>query len=206
MLFYKEAQRPKQGKNTMIKDLSGKFLIASPYSLSSDVFNKSLIYVVSHSDTGAMGLAVNNLVNKLPANSIMDLFKDQPAMDASQLVLPIYQGGPVEQERGFILHTLEYNKTPLMKVNPVNNLGISSNIEILRDIVQGSGPKRSIFMLGYSGWSEGQLESEIQKGMWIVADSSQDLIFAPEEEDKWSAALEEVGIDSSTFSPRIGNC
>lgn len=190
----------------MNENLSGKFLIASPYSLSGDVFNKSLIYIVSHSDSGAMGLAVNNLVNKLPANSIMDLFKDQTPIDANHLVLPIYQGGPVEQERGFILHTLEYDKNPIMKVNPNTNLGISSNIEILRDIVKGSGPERSIFMLGYSGWSEGQLEDEIERGMWIVADSSPDLIFADESEDKWSAALEEAGIDNSTFSPQIGNC
>ena len=190
----------------MIKDLSGKFLIASPYSLASDVFNKSLIYVVSHSDSGAMGLAVNNLVNKMPGNSIMDLFKDQPPVSNSQLILPIYQGGPVDQERGFILHTLEYNKNPLIKVNPYTKLGISSNIEILRDIVIGEGPKRSLFMLGYSGWSEGQLENEIEQGMWIVADSSQDLIFADESEDKWSAALEQIGIEGSSFSPQIGNC
>lgn len=193
-------------KNTMIEDLSGKFLIASPYSLGSDVFNRSLIYMVSHSDAGAMGLAVNNLVNKLPANSIMDLFKDCKDYSCGDLILPIYQGGPVEQERGFILHTLEYNKNPLMKINPKANLGISSNVEILRDIVTGSGPKHSLFMLGYSGWSKGQLEDEIKQGHWIISDTAQDLVFDGEVEDKWEAALEEVGIDDSSFAPNPGHC
>lgn len=196
----------KQGKNTMIENLSGKFLIASPYSLASDVFNKSLIYVVSHTNTGAMGLAVNNLVNRMPANSIMDLFKDRIPVADDHLILPIYQGGPVDKERGFILHTLEYNKNPLLNINPHTNLGISSNIEILKDIVTGDGPKKSLFVLGYSGWDQGQLEQEIEKGMWIVANSSPDLIFAGEEEDKWGAALEQIGIEKSSFAPYMGTC
>ena len=190
----------------MFEDLSGKFLISSPYSFTSDVFNKSLIYVVSHSEKGAMGLVVNNLVNKLPANSIMDLFKDATNPSNKDLVLPIYQGGPVEQERGFILHTLEYNKNPLLRIDTKSNLGISSNIEILRDIVTGIGPEQSMFMLGYSGWADGQLEAEIEKGMWIISDSSQDLIFSEDSEDKWGAALNKLGIDNSSFAPHIGNC
>jgi len=190
----------------MFEDLSGKFLISSPYSFDGDVFNKSLIYVVSHSEKGSMGLIVNNLVNKLNANSVFDIFKDKNIPYNQNIILPVYQGGPVEQERGFILHTLEYNKNPLIRENSDINIGISSNIEILKDIVTGSGPEKSIFMLGYSGWGEGQLEGEIENGDWIVTNSSPDLIFADEKEDKWSSALAQIGIDNTSYSPTIGHC
>jgi putative transcriptional regulator len=110
------------------------------------------------------------------------------------LILPIYLGGPVEQERGFILHTLEYNKNLLLRVNKGLVLGVSSNLEILKDIASGIGPHHSLFVLGYTGWSAGQLEDEIQKGNWIVSDSSTDLIFTDNSEDKWYNALSKLGI------------
>lgn len=187
--------------------LAGKFLIASPYYPGAEVFNKSLIYMVSHSHKGAMGLAVNNMVNKVTGDSLLDLFHDTDSKPEKDIVLPIYLGGPVEQERGFILHTMEKCEgQQLIKMDGQHGFGISSNIEILRDIVKGDGPKQSIFMLGYSGWSSGQLEEEIEKGMWLVADSSSDVIFSDEKQDKWGAALESIGIDKDSFNPNIGNC
>jgi putative transcriptional regulator len=188
-------------KNTNFESLAGKFLIASPHSASNDVFNKSLVYIASHTAQGAMGLIVNHLVNKLPATSVLKLFKDEN--NTSELVMPVYLGGPVEPERGFILHTAEYTKNLLLKAE--SGLAISSNIEILRDIAEGTGPKNSLFVLGYTGWTAGQLESELRKNMWIVSDSSNELIFS-DNEDKWTAALSKLGIDNSTFSPYIGHC
>ncbi len=190
------------GNGSSLEDLTGKFLIASPYSFGSDVFNKSLIYVVSHSEKGAMGMIVNHMVNRVPANSLLKLFKDET--NVSELVLPIYLGGPVEPERGFILHSCEYDKNLLLKVE--SDLAVSSNIEILKDIALGAGPKRSLFVLGYTGWDAGQLEREIQNNMWIVSDSSKDLIFSETTEDKWSAALYKMGIDNTNFAPHAGHC
>jgi putative transcriptional regulator len=192
-------------KDKNLEELTGKFLISSPYSFASDVFNKSLIYVISHSEKGAMGLIINHLVNKLPANSLLKLFKDD-TFRSSELVLPVYLGGPVEQERGFVLHSGEYNKNLLLRVGEGEGLAISSNIEILRDIASGSGPRHSLFVLGYTGWESGQLEEEIENNMWIVSDSSKDLIFNENSEDKWEAALYKLGIDDTSFSPRVGNC
>ncbi len=192
-------------KDRNLEELTGKFLISSPYSFSSDVFNKSLIYLISHSEKGAMGLIINHLVNKLPANSLLKLFKDD-AFKSSELVLPVYLGGPVEQERGFVLHTGEYNKNLLLRVGKEEELAISSNIEILRDIASGSGPERSLFVLGYTGWDPGQLEDEIENNMWIVSDSSKDLIFNESSENKWGAALYKLGIDDTSYAPHVGNC
>lgn len=188
-------------KNTNFESLAGKFLISSPYAFTNNVFNKSLIYIVSHNTSGAMGLIVNHLVNKIPANAVLKLFKD--SADNSDLIMPVYLGGPVEPERGFILHTSEYSKNLLMHSG--SNLAVSSNIEILKDIASGTGPAHSLFVMGYTGWIEGQLESEIEQNMWIISDSSNDLIFA-DTGDKWIAALNNIGIDNSSFNSQAGHC
>lgn len=191
-----------ENKNTNFESLAGKFLISSPYAFANDVFNKSLIYIISHSEeTGAIGLIVNRMVNKLPANTVLKLFKD--GENESSLSMPIYSGGPVEPERGFVLHSKEYTKTALLHAD--NNLAISSNIEILRDIAHGQGPEHSMVILGYSGWTPGQLEGEIEKNMWIISDSSKDIIFS-DISNKWDLALNELGIDDASFSPRAGHC
>lgn len=197
-------QELKEEKNR----LAGKFLIASPYhAAGGGIFNKSLIYMVSHSHQGAMGLAINNMVNKVSGDSLLDLFHDTDSKPSKDLVLPIYLGGPVEQERGFILHTMEEcDGQQLIKMDGEHGFAISSNIDILREIVKGDGPKHSIFMLGYSGWASGQLEDEIEKGMWLVADSSKEVIFSNKDEDKWKIALESIGVDKTSFNPHIGNC
>lgn len=188
-------------KNTNFESLEGKFLISSPYAFANNVFNKSLIYIVSHTPSGAMGLIVNHLVNKMPANAVLKLFRENNT--GSELVMPVYLGGPVEPERGFILHTPEYSKNLLIHAS--GNLAVSSNIEILKDIAHGNGPARSLFVMGYTGWNEGQLESEIQQNMWIFSDSSNDLIFS-DTEDKWTAALNQIGIDNYSFNPKAGHC
>ncbi len=190
-----------ENKNTNFESLAGKFLISSPYAFTNDVFNKSLIYVMSHSESGAIGLIVNRLAQKLSANAVLKLFKDDN--DQSELIMPVYVGGPVEPERGFVLHTPEYNKNLLLQSD--GNLAVSSNIEILRDIAHGHGPANSMVVLGYTGWAAGQLESEIERNMWIISNSSNDIIFS-DSEDKWSVALNKMGIDDASFTSQAGHC
>ena len=194
---------PTENKNTNFESYAGKFLISSPYAFGNDVFNKSLIYVVSHNETGALGLIINRIVHNLPSGAVLKLFKDND--EGSELPMPVYLGGPVEPERGFVLHTSEYNKNLLMQSG--NNLAISSNIEIIRDIAHGQGPQQSMVVLGYTGWAAGQLEKEIEKNMWIISNSSNDIIFSDATSDKWSAALNKMGIyNTASFSPHAGHC
>ena len=190
-----------ENKNTNFESFAGKFLISSPYSLGNDVFNKSLIYVMSHNETGAIGLIVNRMVNTLPAGAVLKLFKDNS--NESELSMHVYVGGPVEPERGFVLHTSEYNKNLLLQSG--TDLAVSSNIEIIRDIAHGQGPAHSMVVLGYTGWAPGQLEGEIAKNMWIISNSSNDIIFS-DTADKWGAALSKMGIDNTSFSPYAGHC
>ncbi|MES2214969.1 MAG: YqgE/AlgH family protein [Pseudomonadota bacterium] len=183
-------------------NLSGKFLVASPYSGLTDSFNKSLIYIASHSDQGSVGMIVNRVINRMPFQAMMKLLQGDDS--TSEFIVPIYLGGPVEPERGFILHTTEYDKNLLLKFS--NNLAVSSNLEILRDIAKGTGPANSLFVLGYTGWNAGQLESEISSNFWLVADYDKDLMFDSIDEKKWDIALSRLGIDNTLFAPGMGHC
>jgi putative transcriptional regulator len=182
-------------------NLSGKFLIASPYSSMNDAFNKSLIYIAMHSDQGSVGMIVNRVINRMPFRIMMQLLQSDDA--TSDLIVPIYLGGPVEPERGFILHTTEYDKNLLLRFS--DDLAVSSNIEILHDIASGSGPANSLFVLGYTGWTGGQLEAEISSNFWLVSDYDKNLMFEGEDDKKWDTALDRLGINNTLFAPGMGH-
>ena len=129
----------------------------------------------------------------------------EPNIDLSLLNLEIHVGGPLELERGFFLHSAEYGKNLLFK--PENSdLAVSSNIEILKDITTGAGPKLNMFTIGYTGWNAGQIEFEIQNNLWIVAEPDKDLIFGTDASSKWLNAFINLDIDSSDFVPHLANC
>lgn len=182
---------------------AGKFLIANPYSSLGDVFHKSLIYVASHTDQGAIGIIVNRLVNKLHFKAVMKLLNDD-GDNVGDISMPIYLGGPVEPERGFILHTAEYDRNLLLRLS--DNLAVSSNIEILKDISNGMGPQNSLFVLGYTGWEAGQLEEEMNSNMWLVSECDKNLIFSQDNENKWDVALKSIGVHNAMITPGVGHC
>ncbi len=184
-------------------NLAGKMLIASPFTLYGDVFYKSLILVLSHTKHGSIGLIVNQRLNHV------QLTRTFPAIDKNtdpliDMVLPMYFGGPVEPERGFFIHSGEYAKNLLFKFS--NNLSVSSNFEIVKDMATGNGPQKSLFIVGYTGWGAYQLEKELMNNLWIVAECDQQLVFAEGNEKKWATALKSIGIDKSHFLPKIANC
>jgi len=185
-------------------NLTGKILIASPYTMENNIFHQSLVYIVHHSTEGSVGFIINRPINN--GISLKSLLKKIDSnIDLSLLNLEILIGGPLELERGFFLHSAEYDKNLLFK--PENSdLAVSSNIEILKDITIGVGPKLNMFTIGYTGWSAGQIDFEIQNNLWIVAEPDKDLIFGAESSSKWLNALINLGIDSSDFSPHLGSC
>ena len=184
-------------------NLSGKFLIASPFVSNDEIFNKSLIYVTDHNENGAVGLIVNHniYVNKKLNKTLSKMFFDDSKV--SNAKLEIFLGGPLDPEKGFIIHSNDYNKDLLFKCN--DEISISSSTKTLKNILKGVGPKRSLLVMGYSGWSAKQLEEEIEQNLWIVADSDIDLIFNPNHDTKWDKALKGVGIDRSMFCCQIGH-
>jgi putative transcriptional regulator len=175
-------------------NLTGKILIASPFAMEGNVFHKSLIYVIKHTNEGSVGLIFNHPINNAPANSLFK--KIDSKINTGDLNLDIHLGGPVEVERGFFLHTSEYNKNLLF--NPAqSDLAVSSNAQILQDIADGTGPQNSIFIVGYTGWSAGQIEFELEHNLWLISEPNHDLIFLESPEDKWSKALATLGISST---------
>lgn len=184
-------------------NLTGKILIASPFAMEGNVLHKSLIYVIKHSNEGSIGLIFNHPVKNAPAN---DLFsKIDSNLNNINLKLDIHLGGPVEVERGFFLHTDDYNKNLLF--NPIDgNIAVSSNVQILKDIANGIGPKDSLFIIGYTGWEAGQLEFELESNLWIAAEPDHDLIFFGNATEKWSKSLNQLGISTQDFIPATATC
>lgn len=180
--------------------LTGSFIVSTPHNMSNDLFKKSLVYIISHGVDGSIGLIVNYPISKLASQAIIKVMQNDKQIDS--LDIPIFLGGPVDPERGFIIHSMEYDKNVLFRLN--NQLCISSNIDILHDISAGTGPKNSLFVMGYSSWDKGQLEQEMQENAWVVLRSNIDLIFDKNNENKWEEALKQAGINSVQFSSQQG--
>lgn len=179
-------------------DLSGKVLIATPYMLEG-IFNQSLIYMLSHTQEGSMGLIFNRLVNHIHMKSFFHIPNDE---GTNNDIIPIYLGGPVEHDRGFFLHSDDYKENLLLKGH--NHLAVSSNTQISHDIASGNGPKNSLFIIGYTSWKAGQLEEEIKNNLWMVTDCNPEFIFSDHPENKWHNALHNLGIKKSHLTQHVG--
>ena len=186
---------------TKKKFLSGKFIIASP-AMTDPRFYKAVIYMVSHKNEGAMGIIINQPIIETKINTIIENedLKNNVNMDN----IPITFGGPVDTKKGFILHTSEFKDKTTLKVD--KNIFLTSNINILKSIVKGEGPKKSLFALGYAGWLPGQLEEELSNDGWLVAPGNSKLIFECKAEKKWSEAIKSIGINPDFLSLNSGKC
>lgn len=184
---------------TTFKSLAGKMLIANPYCSFGDIFDKCLIYVASNTETGSLGLIVNKYISKLGLKKLYQI-DDQ---NKGEKFKNIYLGGPIDTERGFVLHNSEKYKTKLI-FEEIGNLGVSSNIDIINDILNDKGPDNCLITLGYTGWGSGQLEKEIENNFWFIRDVDQDVLFS-DDQKKWSTALKNAGIENNTLTSQMGH-
>ena len=181
-------------------DLTGKLLIAMP-GMGDPRFEHSVVFMCSHSDEGAMGLIVNKPGSGVSLFDLLEQLDIQLHGDRSNR--PVHYGGPVESARGFVLHSAEYQSSlQTLKVN--DDFAMTATLDILEDIAVGDGPDRALMMLGYAGWGPMQLESEIAANGWLTVDADQHLVFALDDEDKWSAALKSLGVDPKGLSAAAG--
>ena len=180
--------------------LSGQFLIAMP-TMRDPRFARTVIYMCAHNADGAMGLVVNRLIGSLSYN---DLLK-QLGFDGtgSQDNRKVHFGGPVETSRGFVLHSSDKLEEGSLLVD--DDVALTSTTDILRSIVSGEGPSRSILALGYSGWGPGQLDAELQANSWLNVPADPDLLFDPELESKWTRAIAKLGVDLGMLSGEAGH-
>ena len=184
----------------MDKDyLVGKCLIAMP-SLDDTLFSHSVVYVCSHDEGGAMGFIVNKQIKEFYFADLMDQLNMPYASCSDSIVL--HRGGPLEQVRGFVLHSRDYDCSGTLPIN--SDFAISSSIEVLHDVAFGAGPIYNLIALGYSSWMSNQLENEIINNDWLVTEASVDLLFKTPDSDKWQKAIDELGFDINNISFKMG--
>lgn len=179
--------------------LTGKCLISTP-CMEDERFSQSLIYICSHNKEGAMGFVINKKIKEF---SFSDLASQLPVHIAKPVMaIDLHQGGPLEKVRGFVLHSTDYIKNDTIKID--NTIAISSSMDIITDIAYGNGPLHNLIALGYASWAPQQLEQEIIDNDWLVVDSSPELVFQTNDEDKWQKALDKSGIDLNRLCSRTG--
>lgn len=181
------------------ENLTGKCLISSPF-MQDEPFSKTVIYICSHTKDGAMGFIINK---KLENISFADLAAQLPIGHYNNTrQIDIYNGGPLEKIRGFVIHTTDYIKNDTVIVD--KQFAVSSSVDIITDIAFGLGPRDNIIALGYASWGPQQLEQEIMNNNWVVCSPGTDLVFHTKDEEKWEAALHTAGIDAGQLSQTSG--
>jgi putative transcriptional regulator len=180
--------------------LTGQLLVAMP-SMRDPRFTRSVIYICAHNADGAMGLVVNRLVGSITFPDLLEQLGI--TADDNSGAIRVHFGGPVEAERGFVLHSTDYVQSGTMKVD--EEVALTGTIDILRDMAGGQGPRRSLLALGYAGWGPGQLDSEIQANGWLSVPADEGLVFDAGLDDKWERALGKIGIDFSKLSGDAGH-
>src|SRR6201981_2617129 len=177
--------------------LDGQMLIAMP-AMMDERFARSLIYVCAHSSEGAMGIVVNHPAPNINFSDLLVKLDVIPAADIIRLpsragVVKVMRGGPVETERGFVLHSADFfieNSTL-----PIDEgICLTATIDILQAIARGDGPAGAGLGLGMSGWGPGRLENEIQENGWLHCSADAELIFGGDIDGKYAKALKKLGI------------
>jgi len=170
--------------------LKGRLLIATE-TMADPRFAGTVIYLLEHDESGAMGLVVNRPAVRLPSAE----FLTGLGLDASDAVgeVELYFGGPVERFRGFVLHSPDYAGPDTLAITPW--LSLSVRPEIFAKIGAAEGPEHSLVIFGYAGWGPGQLESELKRNSWYDAPADRDLVFPADPAETWRRALERREID-----------
>ena len=181
--------------------LEGKLLIAMP-GMGDPRFEKSVIFMCAHSDEGALGLIVNKPTPDLKFSTRLeqlDIDVGGPKRD-----IRVHFGGPVENGRGFVLHSGDYqSNTSTLRISDA--FGMTATLDVLEDIARGNGPSSALLALGYSGWGPRPLEAEILENGWLTCDASPDIVFSEMDSGKWTAALKSLGVAALMLSGTAGH-
>jgi len=180
--------------------LDGQLLIAMP-GMGDPRFERTVIYLCAHSAEGAMGLVVNKLVDHITFPGLLEQLNIDSGPRSERI--QVHFGGPVEESRGFVLHSADYHQENSMPVN--EDYALTASVDVLKAIASGDGPEKSMLALGYAGWGAGQLDDEIQANGWLHVKSSDELVFGRDQENKWQRAVAMLGIDLALLSTTAGH-
>ena len=192
--------RSKPSTQTTSGFLTGQVLIAMP-AMADPRFTQSVIYLCAHTADGAMGLIVNRPVVKPTFEDLLKQLNVAPHPPARQVRL--CAGGPVENARGFVLHTADWTGEGSLRVN--DELALTASLDVLQILAGGGGPRECVLALGYAGWGPGQLDREIQQNTWLSGPADEPLLFDAHHDTKWRRALGKLNVDPLLLSDVAGH-
>ncbi len=191
----------------MSENLTKQFLIAMP-SMEDPNFSRTVTIICEHNQDGAMGLVINQpttlSVDELLSNfDAMKIDSSDTSKKSMDIHSPVYAGGPVQIDRGFILHDSDkqWDSTHIID----NDLCLTTSEDILLAIAQGKGPENALIALGYAGWGAGQLEEELSANAWLTVPYDADIIFQTPIEQRWQSAATKIGVDLHLISSQSGH-
>ena len=187
-------------KSPQEASLSNQFLVAMP-SVVQGEFDHSVTFLCEHNEAGAMGL----VINRPTTLKLADMFRHMglEVDDFPDADTPVYWGGPVQTERGFVLHSPDEEWESSLKVSA--DVALTTSKDILVAISEGKGPKNYLVTLGYAGWTEGQLEEEVLQNSWLTTPPDPAILFATAAPSRWAAAAKLLGVDASLLSGEAGH-
>ncbi|WP_291009625.1 YqgE/AlgH family protein [Hydrogenophaga sp.] len=190
-------------------NLTSHFLIAMP-GLSDELFGRSVVFMCEHSERGALGLVINK-----PSDIVLSrLFEkvDLPMGREDLADQPVFQGGPVQTERGFVLHEAidagegsDGESVYASTLSIPGGLEMTTSKDVLEAMASGAGPRKVFVTLGYASWGEGQLESEITENSWLTVEADPSLIFDAPVDERYDRAMALLGLQSWMLSPDAGH-
>jgi putative transcriptional regulator len=181
-------------------NLTHHFLIAMP-AMADPHFAKSLTFVCEHNDQGALGIVVNRPID-MNLHSLLEQVSLAPDTDASKSVA-VHFGGPVQIDRGFVLHTPLGDWQSTLKISP--DLGLTTSKDILEAVARGQGPRQILVTLGYAGWAPGQLEHELAQNAWLTVHAKPEVMFDLPADERLPAAMNLLGVDYAKLSDTAGH-
>ncbi len=181
-------------------DLTNHFLIAMP-RLADPNFSQTVTYVCEYNGEGALGIVINRPLELRLGEVLahMDLKTDNAAVAD----LPVYLGGPVQTDRGFVLHRGDRRWETTLAVT--EDIAVTSSRDILADIARGEGPEQLLVALGYAGWGAGQLEREMAENSWLSGPADPEILFETPDETRWEAAAARLGVDLGLLPGQAGH-
>ncbi len=202
------AGNPRKGPKSTTFDLSnreadrltGQILVAMP-SLTDPNFAQSVILVCAHSAEGAMGIILNRALERPSFEGLLQQLDISPV--PPQREIRLCAGGPVENVRGFVLHTSDWMVENTLRVD--EGLGLTTSLDVLKAVAEGQGPRECLLALGYAGWGPGQLDAEFGNNSWLSVPADEALVFDADNDTRWRRAMQKLHVDPALLSPTAGH-
>ena len=191
--------------NSEATNLKGHLLIAMP-GMGDPRFARAVILICSHDEDRSMGFILNQRAVSPTLRDVLEelgLKQQVRKLDADERDIALFRGGPVEKGRGFVIHTLDFSSSATAKITDTS--GLTATIDVLKKISSDKPPEKYRMLLGYGGWSAGQLEQEIAENAWLSVQATEELIFDTEPALAYDAALAELGVSEATLSASAGH-